>query len=73
MIEKGKVREWQAAVARGTNGLAARADVAEAVAAALHKKVVATPSWDPYDVWLKRVQEPRQRRRPALRTRKAAS
>jgi hypothetical protein len=36
-------------------------EIAEAVAAALHRTPTVA-AWDPHDVWLKRVKQPRDRR-----------
>lgn len=62
MIRKAKMSAWRDVAARNSAAIAARVEVAEAVAAALHRKSSSAASWDPYHVWLTRVQQPREQR-----------
>jgi hypothetical protein len=61
MIGKIKRTSWRnTAVLQAT--ATAGAEVSEKLASALASKTITEPSWDPHDVWLKRVRQPRLER-----------
>jgi hypothetical protein len=61
MIGKIKRISWRnSAVLQAT--ATAGAEVSEKLASALAGKTSTEPSWDPYDVWLNRVRQPRLER-----------
>ena len=70
MIGRTRQYSWRNRAARKLVNPQTKPEVAEAVAAALHRSPTAASSWDPYDVWLKRVKQPREQQ---LITRKRAA
>lgn len=69
MIGKIKRISWRnTAVLQATT--APGAGVSEKIASALARTAGTEPSWDPYDVWLNRVRQPRLERDAAAEPRR---